>query len=106
MNTVVPTFFAKVLPEAEEKRQRPNDEKDLIIVEPKMLQLIKAFRATRHGRKKGGLHLLKKSSKKRRRAQFEKEHDLAISVLQASRTSTEPDVFKRVFEQDRRRRQL
>ena len=46
-----------------------------------MLQLIKAFRATRHGRKKGGLHLLKKSSLKRKRSEVQSEVDYIQSKV-------------------------
>jgi hypothetical protein len=64
-----------------------------------MHSLIKAFRATRLGRKKGGLHLLKKSSRKRKRAEFAAGHDLSLTVADAAKTKTEADVFKRVMQQ-------
>ena len=60
-----------------------------------MLQLIKAFRATRHGRKKGTLHLLKRCAKKRKRAEFNATHDLATTIADAARTTSEADVFAR-----------
>ena len=96
VNTVVPSFFAKVIPDAEAKRQTPKKDDELIVVDPKMVQLIKAFKATRHGTKKGRLHLLKKSSRKRRRAEFEQQHDLSTSILEASKKNTETDIFKRL----------
>jgi hypothetical protein len=66
----VPSFFAKVIPDAEEKRLKPRAEDEMIYLDPKMLSLLKAFRVTWHGSKKGGLHLLKKRSLKRKRAEF------------------------------------
>ena len=82
---MVPSFFQKVIPDAEAARMRPKKEAEIIEVDHKMLQLLKSFRASRLGSKKGGLHLLKKNSKKRRRAEFEAQHELSTSIQEAMR---------------------
>ena len=92
----MPSFFAKVIPDAESKRLIPAAEDEMIVIDPKMMQLIKAFRVTRTGSKRGGLHLLKKSSKKRRRTEFATSHSLSQTIKEAMRAPTEKDVFKRV----------
>ena len=100
MNTITPSFFARVIPAAEEKRIRPRDEDELIHIDPKMLHLLKCFRVTRNGTKKGGLHLLKKNTKKRKRAEYQAGHDLAISVKDSLKEcGTEVDIFKRMAAQ-------
>ena len=68
----------------------------MIVVDKKMLQLLKNFRATRLGRKKGGLHLLKKCSRKRKRAEFRAGHELSTTVEASLLVQTENDVFKRI----------
>ena len=68
----------------------------MIVIDSKMLSLIKAFKATRHGTKKGRMHMLKKSSKKRRRAEFEQRFELSTSIADAAKKTRESDVFKRI----------
>ena len=82
MNTVVPSFFAKVIPDAESKRLLPAAEDEMIVMDPKMLQLVKAFRVSRTGSKRGGLHLLKKGSRKRKRKDLQVSHEHSTTIEQ------------------------
>ena len=67
MNTVVPGFFETNIAEAHEKRIKPKEEKDYVVMDQKMYDLLKTFRISRQGNKKGGLHLMRQGAKKRRR---------------------------------------
>ena len=55
MNTIVPSFFTKNILEAEKARNKPNSDEELVYLDPKMLNLIKAFKISKHGKKSGGL---------------------------------------------------
>ena len=70
INTVVPGFFAANIAGAHEKRVKPAQEEECVVLDPKIYELLKAFRVNRKGNKKGGLHLLKVKSKKRRRSEM------------------------------------
>ena len=70
VNTVVPGFFAQNIAGAHENHILPKAEEELVAVDPKIYQLLKTFRVNRKGNKKGGLHLLKIKSKKRRRSEM------------------------------------
>ena len=52
----------------------------MIYLEPKMLALIKSFKMSAQGKKRGGLSLLKKKSRKRKRAEFTAGHPLATTI--------------------------
>ena len=80
----MPQFFASVIPAAEEKRIKPSAEEELVHLDPKMLELLKAFRVTRTGSKRGGLHLLKKKSLKRKRSEFKPPHALSTTIRDAT----------------------
>ena len=69
----------------------------MVVLDPKMLALLKSFRVTRHGSKRGGLHLLKKKTLKRKRSEFKPVRELSTTIKDAMKISMEADVFKRAF---------
>ena len=85
MNTMVPAFFPKILYCATTIRGKPRKEDDLVVLEPKMFELLKSFKRRRCGTKKGGLNLLKNSSKKRKLAKFNDPFELATKLRKNSR---------------------
>ena len=55
---------------AHEKRIRSTNDEELIHLEPEMYEIIKQVRVQRQGNKKGGMHLMKSGSKKRKRTEL------------------------------------
>ena len=59
-----------------------------------LCRVISIIRVAPRGNKEGGLHLLKQSSRKRRRAEVFLTHDFSTTIAESLGQTTEIDVFK------------
>ena len=83
----MPAFFPKVLSRCSDVRSKPKKEEEMVLIDPKMLELLQTFKKTRCGAKKGGLHLLKRSSKKRKKPEYEALPELATTLEREMKTN-------------------
>ena len=51
----------------------------------------------RFGNKKGGLHCFKRKSRKKKSEEFSATYELSMTIKEAVRQKTEPDVFRRAL---------
>ena len=81
--TVVPGFFAVNIEGAHEHRIKPAQSEECVVMDEMMYELLKTFRCSRKGNKKGGLHLLKAMAKKRRRSEMSEPFQLTKTFDEA-----------------------
>ena len=101
----MPGFFAENIAGAHENRVKPAVEDEAVKIDPKIYELLKAFRVNRKGSKKGGLHMLKVKVKKRKRSEMGESFMLKRTIDEALADKKTNDVYSRFnLSQDQKRR--